>query len=145
MKKNMGTVDKVIRLTVVAIIVILYLSGQITGVAAIILGIVAVAFLVTSLIGWCPTYVPFGISTKKSEKTLRYRPRNSPGSCATAPDIRIKRHERPCRAIRPVCCRNRHRRAGRHRPGRRSSRLVAPQGQACRPDRGDGRQPPARG
>ena len=71
MKQNMGGVDKVIRLIVVAIIAALYFTGQITGTAAIILGIIAVAFLVTSLIGWCPTYVPFGISTKKSNKTLR--------------------------------------------------------------------------
>ncbi|MHB1214334.1 MAG: YgaP family membrane protein [Thiobacillus sp.] len=71
MKQNMGGVDKVIRLVVVAIIAVLYFAGQITGTAAIILGIVAVAFLVTSLIGWCPTYVPFGISTKKSGKTGR--------------------------------------------------------------------------
>ncbi|MHB1061612.1 MAG: YgaP family membrane protein [Thiobacillus sp.] len=55
----------------VAIIAALYFTGQITGTAAIILGIIAVAFLVTSLIGWCPTYVPFGISTKKADKTLR--------------------------------------------------------------------------
>ncbi len=67
MKKNMGTADKIIRLTVVAIILILYLAGQLTGTVAIILGIVAVAFLLTSLIGWCPTYVPFGISTRKKE------------------------------------------------------------------------------
>lgn len=65
MKQNMGTTDKIIRLVVVAIIAVLYFSGQITGTAAIVLGIVAVAFLVTSLIGWCPSYVPFGISTKK--------------------------------------------------------------------------------
>ena len=71
MKQNMGLVDKIIRLTVVAIIAVLYFTGQITGTAAIILGIIAVAFLLTSLIGWCPTYVPLGISTKKSDKTLR--------------------------------------------------------------------------
>lgn len=71
MKQNMGGVDKIIRLIVVAIIAVLYFTGQITGTAAIILGIIAVAFLVTSLIGWCPTYVPFGISTKKADKTLR--------------------------------------------------------------------------
>ena len=71
MKQNMGGVDKIIRLVVVAIIVALYFTGQITGAAAIILGIVAVAFLVTSLIGWCPSYVPFGISTRKSDKPLR--------------------------------------------------------------------------
>lgn len=65
MKQNMGTTDKIIRLAVVAVIVVLYMAGQITGTAAIVLGIIAVAFLVTSLIGWCPSYVPFGISTKK--------------------------------------------------------------------------------
>ncbi|MFN3396302.1 MAG: DUF2892 domain-containing protein [Thermodesulfovibrionales bacterium] len=29
------------------------------------LGIIAVVFLLTSLLGWCPTYVPLGISTRK--------------------------------------------------------------------------------
>jgi predicted PurR-regulated permease PerM len=67
MKQNMGTADRIIRLAVVAVIVALYFAGQITGTAAIILGIIALAFLVTSLIGWCPTYVPFGISTRKKE------------------------------------------------------------------------------
>ncbi|HRK78764.1 MAG TPA: DUF2892 domain-containing protein [Thiobacillus sp.] len=71
MKPNMGTADKVIRLVVVAIIAVLYFTGQISGTAAIILGIIAAAFLVTSLIGWCPSYVPFGISTRKSDKALR--------------------------------------------------------------------------
>ncbi len=65
MTQNMGTVDKTVRLIIVALIAILYFTGQITGTVAIILGIVAVAFLITSLIGWCPTYVPFGISTRK--------------------------------------------------------------------------------
>ena len=63
MKRNMGTLDRIIRLVVVAIIAALYFTGQISGLATIILGIVAAAFLVTSLIGWCPGYVPFGIST----------------------------------------------------------------------------------
>lgn len=71
MKPNMGRADKIIRLVVVAIIAALYFTGQITGTAAMILGIIAVAFLVTSLIGWCPSYVPFGISTRKSDNPLR--------------------------------------------------------------------------
>lgn len=66
MKKNMGMVDRVIRLAVVVLIAALYFTGQISGVLATVLGIVAVAFFVTSLISWCPTYVPFGISTRKS-------------------------------------------------------------------------------
>lgn len=65
MKKNMGTIDRVIRTIIAAAIAALYFTGQISGTLAIVLGIVAVAFLLTSLISWCPTYVPFGISTRK--------------------------------------------------------------------------------
>ena len=68
MKQNMGTVDRIIRLTVVVIIGVLYYVGQLSGTVAIVLGIVAVAFLGTSLIGWCPAYLPLGISTRKAEK-----------------------------------------------------------------------------
>jgi predicted PurR-regulated permease PerM len=71
MKQNMGTIDRIVRLAVVAIIAVLYFAGQLSGIAAIILGIIAVAFFVTSLIGWCPTYFPFGISTRKREGTFR--------------------------------------------------------------------------
>jgi len=65
MKKNMGPIDRVIRLLVVVIIAVLYYMGQLTGLAATILGIIAVAFLITSIVGWCPGYLPFGISTRK--------------------------------------------------------------------------------
>lgn len=65
MKKNMGTVDRIIRLAVVVIIGVLYYAGQLSGTVAMVLGVVAVAFLGTSLIGWCPAYLPFGISTCK--------------------------------------------------------------------------------
>jgi len=67
MKKNMGTNDRVIRLTIVIIITGLYLTGNLSGTLGIILGIVAVAFLVTSLLGWCPTYIPIKISTRKGK------------------------------------------------------------------------------
>ena len=66
MKLNMGSIDRTIRLAVAAIIAVLYVTGQITGTVAIVLGIVAIAFVVTSLIGWCPGYLPFGISTRKT-------------------------------------------------------------------------------
>lgn len=64
MKQNMGTIDRVIRLIITLIIAALYLTGQITGTAAIILGIIAVVFLLTSIIGLCPAYLPFGLSTR---------------------------------------------------------------------------------
>jgi hypothetical protein len=63
MKKNMGTVDKIIRILLAIVVIVLYLNGSITGVAAIILGILAIVFIVTSLIGFCPLYVPLKIST----------------------------------------------------------------------------------
>lgn len=68
MKKNMGTIDRIFRTVIAAAIAALYFTGQISGTLAIVLGIVAVAFLLTSFISWCPTYVPFGISTRKEGK-----------------------------------------------------------------------------
>jgi len=65
MTKNMGTADRVIRTVVAVVIAVLYFTGKISGTLAIILGLVAVAFLVSSFISWCPSYVPFGISTRK--------------------------------------------------------------------------------
>ncbi|KPJ94900.1 MAG: hypothetical protein AMJ55_05400 [Gammaproteobacteria bacterium SG8_15] len=67
MKKNMGTIDRVVRLILVAVVAALYFTGQISGTLAIVLGVLAVIFLLTSLIGWCPLYVPLNLSTKKGE------------------------------------------------------------------------------
>ena len=65
MKKNMGTIDRVVRFLVAVLIAILYFTDQISGVAAIILGIFAVVFLVTSFMSSCPLYTPLKISTIK--------------------------------------------------------------------------------
>ena len=65
MTKNMGTVDKVIRVILAITVIVLYLAGTITGVAAIILGIIAAIFIITSIVGYCPLYVPLKISTRK--------------------------------------------------------------------------------
>lgn len=65
MKKNMGIIDRTIRTLLALTIVVLYLTGLISGVAAIILGIFAIIFLITSLIGFCPLYVPLKLSTRK--------------------------------------------------------------------------------
>ncbi len=69
MKKNMGTFDRVIRILLAVVVAILYFTNQISGTLAIILGLFAVVFMLTSLIGFCPLYVPFKLSTKKAEKT----------------------------------------------------------------------------
>ncbi len=63
MKKNMGTLDRLIRVLLAIVVLILYLAGAISGIAAIILGIFALIFIVTSAVGFCPLYAPFKIST----------------------------------------------------------------------------------
>jgi hypothetical protein len=63
MKKNMGSVDKLLRLIVAAIIVVLYFMGNISGTLGIVLLVIAVIFTLTSFISFCPLYVPFGINT----------------------------------------------------------------------------------
>jgi len=65
MKKNMGTIDRVIRILVAVVIAVLYFANVISGTLAIILLIVAGIFIVTSFLGFCPLYLPFGLSTKK--------------------------------------------------------------------------------
>jgi len=65
MKLNVGTIDKIIRLILAAIIIILFVTHVITGTLGIILLIVAAIFALTSLIGTCPLYLLFGISTCK--------------------------------------------------------------------------------
>lgn len=64
MKKNMGAIDKTVRIIIAVIVGVLYFTGQISGTAAIILGILAVVFVLTSLVGTCPLYLPLGLSTK---------------------------------------------------------------------------------
>ena len=68
MKTNMGSVDRIIRIILAVVVAVLYFTKQITGTAAIILGIVAIIFILTSLAGFCPLYIPFRISTKKKQK-----------------------------------------------------------------------------
>jgi hypothetical protein len=67
MKKNMGSTDKIIRLLVAVLIAILYFTNQIIGTAAIILGLLAIIFVATSFISFCPLYLPFGLSTRKKQ------------------------------------------------------------------------------
>ena len=65
MKKNMGTIDKVIRILVAVVIAILFYTNVITGLLGIVLMVLGAIFVVTSLISFCPLYLPFGINTGK--------------------------------------------------------------------------------
>ena len=65
MKKNMGTADKAIRIIIAIVIAYLFYKDIISGTLGIILMILAIVFLLTSLIGYCPLYKPMGINTNK--------------------------------------------------------------------------------
>lgn len=67
MKKNMGTIDRVIRILVAVVVVVLYFTHVISGTLAIILLALSAIFVVTSILGFCPLYFPFGLSTRKKE------------------------------------------------------------------------------
>ena len=68
MKANMGTVDRVVRIIIAIVVGILYYMGIISDTVGLVLMILAVIFLATSFISFCPLYWPFGISTKKKSE-----------------------------------------------------------------------------
>ena len=65
MKRNMSNLDRIIRVIVTAVFAYLYFSGVVTGALGIILLVLGGVFLLTSLIAFCPLYMPFKISTHK--------------------------------------------------------------------------------
>jgi hypothetical protein len=67
MKKNMGSADKIIRIILAIIVFALYFTGTISGTFGIILMVFAVIFVLTSLVGTCPLYLPFGLSTLRKK------------------------------------------------------------------------------
>jgi hypothetical protein len=67
MKKNIGSTDKIIRILIAVLVGILYYTGTITGTLGIVLITVAIIFLLTGLINFCPLYAPFGLNTCKKK------------------------------------------------------------------------------
>lgn len=65
MKCNMGSADRVIRVLIALILGALYLTDSVTGTIGVLFAILALVFLVTSALGFCPLYVPFKISTTR--------------------------------------------------------------------------------
>jgi hypothetical protein len=73
MKKNLGTIDKMLRISFALIVAALYLVDAISGLVAIILGTISLIFVVTSFINFCPLYWTFGFSTAETRKAKRKR------------------------------------------------------------------------
>jgi len=63
MKKNMGSMDRLIRVIIAAAVAVLYFTGTITSTLGIVLLVLAGVFVATSLISFCPLYAPFGLNT----------------------------------------------------------------------------------
>jgi hypothetical protein len=67
MKKNVGTIDKVIRILIAVVVLVLYFTHVISGVLAIVLLALSAVFVVTSLLSFCPIWMALGLSTRKKE------------------------------------------------------------------------------
>lgn len=65
MKKNMGNIDKIVRIILALAIGGLYFADIISGTVGIVLMVLGVVFLLTSLVNFCPLYTIFGMSTCK--------------------------------------------------------------------------------
>lgn len=65
MKKNMGTLDKSIRVILAAVFAYLYFNGMVTGPLGYVLLAFGTIFLLTSLVSFCPLYPLLGINTCK--------------------------------------------------------------------------------
>ncbi len=68
MKKNIGSADKIIRIVIALIFAALYFTGTVTGIPGLILLVLAAVFVLTSVLGSCPLYLPFGLSTLKTKQ-----------------------------------------------------------------------------
>lgn len=67
MKKNIGKIDKMIRISLAILIAVLYFMDIINGTVAIVLGIIAIVFVVTSFLNYCPIWGVLGIRTFKEK------------------------------------------------------------------------------
>ena len=65
MKRNMSTIDRIIRVIVAALFAYLYFGGIVTGTLGIILLVLGAVFVLTAVVAFCPLYAPFKFSTYK--------------------------------------------------------------------------------
>lgn len=63
MKKNMGKMDRIIRILIAVAVGVLYWQGMISGTLAIVLGALSVVFVLTSFVSFCPLYAIVGLNT----------------------------------------------------------------------------------
>ncbi len=67
----MGSADRIIRALIAVVFVVLYFTGMITGILGIVLIVLSMVFVLTSLISFCPLYLPFRLSTLQKKMTTK--------------------------------------------------------------------------
>jgi hypothetical protein len=70
MKANMGSADRIIRVLVALVVISLVATGTLSGIWAVVGLVLAGVFLLTSLVRFCPLYLPFGIRTNRVGKSV---------------------------------------------------------------------------
>jgi hypothetical protein len=66
-QKNMGTTDRIVRISFALLFFILYFTKTVTGIFGLVLLVLGIAFVVISLFSFCPFYPLLGISTCKKK------------------------------------------------------------------------------
>jgi len=69
MKQNMGAADRLVRLVLAIVFAVLWFQNIVTGIAGIVVLTAGCIFLLTSVVGACPLYNLFGISTCSRKKS----------------------------------------------------------------------------
>ncbi len=64
MKQNIGNTDRIVRVVLAVLLAVGAWMAGFGSVGGIILLVLAAVMLVTSAVGFCPMYAPFGFTTK---------------------------------------------------------------------------------
>lgn len=67
MKKNVGIIDRIVRIALVAVIVYAYSVGWVYGIVAMGLSVIALVLLTTAATGTCPLYTWLDLSTNRKK------------------------------------------------------------------------------
>lgn len=72
MKKNLGSTDRIVRVIIAVVFAALYFSGSVVGTAGIVLVGLSAILLLTSVVSFCPLYLPFGLSSLRKKVSAKH-------------------------------------------------------------------------
>ncbi|MEJ5241582.1 MAG: DUF2892 domain-containing protein [Anaerolineales bacterium] len=62
---NMASWDRIVRFVVALVFGYLFFAKMVSGAVGVVLLVIAIIFLLTSFVGFCPLYKVFNFSTKR--------------------------------------------------------------------------------